>query len=89
MNYAGTYEVDIEVRRVGQAIPPLEIFCDGCKMKVRQDVALALAFVNLSFIVKVYASRKSTHLCTRLLLSNNLARLRSGMCSVSSSKGIP
>ena len=65
MNSAGTYEVDIEVRRVGQAIPGLKIFCDGWKRE-----ALALAFFDLCFIVIVYAFKKSTYLCTLLLLSD-------------------
>ena len=42
MNFAGTYEVDIEVRRVGQAIPGLRIFNDGWKREARQDVGVGV-----------------------------------------------
>ena len=42
MNSAGTYEVDVEVRRVGQAVPGLKIFCDGWKREARQDVGVGV-----------------------------------------------
>ena len=42
MNSAGTYEVDIEVRKVGQAIPGLRVFCDGWKREARQDVGVGV-----------------------------------------------
>ena len=42
MNFAGTYEVDIEVRRVGQAIPGLRMFYDGWKREARQDVGVGV-----------------------------------------------
>ena len=42
MNAAGTYEVDIEIRRVGRAIPGLRIFCDGWKREARQDVCVGV-----------------------------------------------
>ena len=35
---AGTYEVNIEVRGVGQAISGLNIFCGGWEREARQDV---------------------------------------------------
>ena len=38
MNSAGTYEVNIEVRRVGQAIPGLKVFCGGWKREAGQAV---------------------------------------------------
>ena len=42
MNSAGTYEVDIEVRRVGRAVPGLRVFCDGWKREARHDVGVGV-----------------------------------------------
>ena len=42
MNSAVTYEVEIEVRRVGPAIPGLKIFCGGCKREARHDVGVGV-----------------------------------------------
>ena len=40
MNSAGTYEVNIEVRGVGQAISGLKIFCGSWEREARQDVGV-------------------------------------------------
>ena len=42
MNSAGTYEVNIEVRGVGQAISGLKIFCGSCGREARQDVGVRI-----------------------------------------------
>ena len=42
VNFVGTYEEDIEVRRVGQATPELRIFCNGWKREARQDVGVGV-----------------------------------------------
>ena len=54
MNSAGTYEVDIEVRKVGQAIPGLRVFCDGWKREARQDVGVGV-------LISVLYRKKWTH----------------------------
>ena len=66
MNSAGTYEVDIEVRKVGLAILGLRVFCDGWKgTRARTS---ALAFLGLCCIVKMDTPRKSTNGTVGLLL---------------------
>ena len=42
MDSAGTYEVNIEVRGVGQATPGLKIVCGGWKREARQDVGVGV-----------------------------------------------
>ena len=48
MNSAGTYEVNIEVRGVSQAIPGLNIFCGGWKREARQDVGVRVRVLDLA-----------------------------------------
>ena len=74
MNSAGTYKVNIEVRRVGQAIPGLKIVCGGWKREARQDfgVGVGVGVVRSVLKRKGYALKKSNHICTRLLLSDKL-----------------
>ena len=40
MNSAGTYEVNIEVRGVGQVISGLKVFCGSWEREARQDVGV-------------------------------------------------
>ena len=88
MNSAGTYEADIEVRKVGLAIPGLRVFCDGRKRESRQGVGVGV--LGSVLYRKMDASRKSTNGTVGLLLIsyNTKPVVLSGLESFSSEERV-